>query len=608
MKRKLTAVLLALCMVLGMLPMTALAAWMYNDTEYTPGDTIDVDGTKYYAQEGVTVPETPSVGDTLTYYSADKAQSITLTWAADNPAGEVTHDDTHSVTWTDNSNGTHTSACGTADCNYQPVTEEHTFENGVCTKCDAAETVIPAEKVTVTFNVNAPEGAAAPEAPEAQEIDKDGVLNTVPELTLEGYTFKGWATAQDATEADVTAETTFAETTTVYAVWEKVAVIEAEVTGETAAVETIEPSAIAGVETVVISLPDTADETVKTVEVSGSAFKTVADTENNGASAKGLDVSTGTGKVELDAETVKEISALVTNDTDKVALKIEGTTAPTEAPAEVGAAAKYVEVNLTVNGESVATKDSQLTGSVKVSVKMNLTINSATQKLVLWFIDGLTATEVEGAAYANGMVSWTTKHFSTYAAEVVEKTVDKDEYYELEVVQAAGATIEASCEGETDANGYYKAGSVVTGTVTFAEGKTGKVTVNGTEVTVDEDGGFTATIVGPKTTITAVVEDATPPAEELEVEKDTSDAKLDSYTLTGLTEGETFAYYIQNTEGTKVTSGSFTIAAETFTQAVEKGFTYRVWTISSKVSAVQVWNGEITGFTGYYDSNPETFE
>ena len=145
----------------------------------------------------------------------------------------------------------------------------------------------------------------------------------------------------------------------------------------------------------------------------------------------------------------------MTNDTDKVALKIEGTTAPTEAPAEVGAAAKYVEVNLTVNGESVATKDSQLTGSVKVSVKMNLTINSATQKLVLWFIDGLTATEVEGAAYANGMVSWTTKHFSTYAAEVVEKTVDKDEYYELEVVQAAGATIEASCEGETDANGYY---------------------------------------------------------------------------------------------------------------------------------------------------------
>ena len=66
MKKKLTAILLTLCLVLGMLPMSALAAWYYGDKEVTfsGGVGTDADGNKYY----VTSSEHTEGVDTLDYY------------------------------------------------------------------------------------------------------------------------------------------------------------------------------------------------------------------------------------------------------------------------------------------------------------------------------------------------------------------------------------------------------------------------------------------------------------------------------------------------------------------------------------------------------------
>lgn len=84
MKKKLTAVLLTLCMVVGLLPMSALAAWYKDDVKTdvpdtaAKGDKITVDGTEYYVFDVI-------AEDTLTYYSNSDGTGTkgTLTWKAD---------------------------------------------------------------------------------------------------------------------------------------------------------------------------------------------------------------------------------------------------------------------------------------------------------------------------------------------------------------------------------------------------------------------------------------------------------------------------------------------------------------------------------------------
>lgn len=81
MKKKLAAVLLTLCMVSGMLPMCAFAAW-YKDTVKTDvpddakkGDVITVDGNQYYVYDIVEQ-------DTLTVRDAN-GKEVTLTKVSD---------------------------------------------------------------------------------------------------------------------------------------------------------------------------------------------------------------------------------------------------------------------------------------------------------------------------------------------------------------------------------------------------------------------------------------------------------------------------------------------------------------------------------------------
>lgn len=84
MKKKLTAILLTLCMVLGMLPMSVLAAWYHNDAEVTlSGKTVEVDGNTYYILADI--PENPGENDVIDYYeyyAGDYRWAGRLTWKA----------------------------------------------------------------------------------------------------------------------------------------------------------------------------------------------------------------------------------------------------------------------------------------------------------------------------------------------------------------------------------------------------------------------------------------------------------------------------------------------------------------------------------------------
>lgn len=271
MKRKLTAVLLTLCMVLGMLPMTALAAEtdpafaIVNSTEqfagkaynslYTGSVALEKDasaantwnivpgtdgkltkittewtefhGTNADEQTGFYVPISipKTVGD------QEISKMVLNGTKADGTAEEKTYTgDALTAAFSDNSN----SACyvvfhlgKTAEAaQAKSVTVKLTYGSGAETTYTfkAAEglfeTTAPVT-FTVTFDVNAPSGVTEnlPQAPDAVEFESEGTLTTIPTLTLAGYTFIGWATTADATEADVTESTTFSENTTLYAVW-----------------------------------------------------------------------------------------------------------------------------------------------------------------------------------------------------------------------------------------------------------------------------------------------------------------------------------------------------------------------------------------------------
>lgn len=84
MKKKLTAILLTLCMVLGMLPMSAFAVWKMGDEEITlNGKTFEVDGNTYYILADI--PENPGENDVIDYYEyyADNYRYVgQLTWTA----------------------------------------------------------------------------------------------------------------------------------------------------------------------------------------------------------------------------------------------------------------------------------------------------------------------------------------------------------------------------------------------------------------------------------------------------------------------------------------------------------------------------------------------
>lgn len=163
MKKRLLAVLLALCLALGTLPLSVLAA------EYTA------------TMNGKEITVTTDADNRVTVSDTDLNQYYTFTFVAGSGG------DADKVTYYEKSTG---------------VTGE------------LALTPKAAAKITVTFNA----GEGATVTPASKELEAGAAIGELPTPVKEGFTFSGWFTAAEGGEA-VTAETTFSESAAIYAQW-----------------------------------------------------------------------------------------------------------------------------------------------------------------------------------------------------------------------------------------------------------------------------------------------------------------------------------------------------------------------------------------------------
>lgn len=161
MKKKLTAILLTLCMVLGMLPMSAFAAWKTDsDKDVTWGGPVTIDGDQYYSlkvdgsQYYIFGNAAPGITDPVNYYSYSNSEFKKV----------------GIVKWVENQEKTYT------------ITFK--YDDGVT------------KDLTVKTNAN-------------------GTV-TLPEKPIrDGYNFAGWYNGDE----EVTASTVFTADTTVTAKW-----------------------------------------------------------------------------------------------------------------------------------------------------------------------------------------------------------------------------------------------------------------------------------------------------------------------------------------------------------------------------------------------------
>lgn len=369
MKKRLAAVLLTLCMVIGALPLAALAA-TYEGTD-AQGNKVTI------TTDDATGKVTKVDGDANTYYQYD----------------DVLTGDTD-------------------------IFHYYTYE-GVEGTLNV--TLVKAQTYTVTFNVNAPadlpEGVTAPAAPAEQTVEEGKTATEPAALELEGYKFVGWTTTAPETEAKVLFDFTTAITadTTLYAVWEKVA--EATVTvvpnqdgSASATVDEITNEAVEQLKDGdIVNIPATTEEgnaTAVDVTISKNNMAQLAKTEMP------VDIETDRGTVSLPAADVAKLA-----EQDGVVLTIG---AEQEAPADVAVpegatASKVVDVSLTnTAGEPIAEEGNTLGLNITVSVKVELTIGTGKQAAV-WYKPATGALVAQtGVKYTNGLISWLASHFSEY--------------------------------------------------------------------------------------------------------------------------------------------------------------------------------------------------
>lgn len=204
MTKKLLASLLALCLLVGMLPLSAaageIAVTNLTITEATPGNAVDgkVIITVTVAVEPADALEFVKVtcGEGENKKTATKGEGSTWTLEVDEPTGS---DATYTFT--------------------ASISDDTTYED----KTSSEKTVtVPAKvteppKITITPNANY-EGASVIAG---IEITQGGTLTTLPAApTREGYTCDGWFTAATG-GTEVTTSTTFNANTTIYAHWTK---------------------------------------------------------------------------------------------------------------------------------------------------------------------------------------------------------------------------------------------------------------------------------------------------------------------------------------------------------------------------------------------------
>lgn len=232
MKKRLLAVLLALCLALGTLPLSVLAA---EFTAALGGKVVTVDTTAKTVKDGdqdVTDYYFIFDNDTVKYYQgADGGSAQTLTL---NPLYTVTFN---------NNDGTETPAASTAKGNSQktvaepaaPAREGYTFSKWTTAADGGNDITFPytpaadvtlyaqwtenaAKTFTVTFETNGGSAVAA------QTVESGKTAAKPADPTKEGSTFGGWFTDADCTAAfDFTKAIT--ANTTVYAKWNAVKTI-----------------------------------------------------------------------------------------------------------------------------------------------------------------------------------------------------------------------------------------------------------------------------------------------------------------------------------------------------------------------------------------------
>ena len=364
MKKRIAAVLLTLCMVIGALPLAALAATYKGTDSQGKEVTITTDDT--------TGKVTSVDGDSNTYYRYD----------------DVLTGDTD-------------------------IFHYYTY-NGVEGALNV--TLVKAKTYTVTFNVNLPEGVTVEvTAPEAQTVEEGKNATEPAALELEGYKFAGWATDEAGKNAfDFT--TAITADTTLYAVWEKVVEIDAtpivengvaksEVTVSAEKAEEIKNDATTQV-VAIAATSENQDSTAVEVSVSKDTMAQLA------ATKKAVDIQTDRGTISLPAADVAKLA-----DQEGVVLSIG---AEQEAPADVAVpegatASKVVDVSLTnAAGDPIAEEGNTLGLNITVSVKVELTIGTD-KKAAVWYKPATGALVAQtGVKYNNGLISWLASHFSEY--------------------------------------------------------------------------------------------------------------------------------------------------------------------------------------------------
>lgn len=365
MKKRIAAVLLTLCMVIGALPLAALAATYEGTDEQGNKVTITTDDT---TGKVISVD-----GDKDTYYQFD----------------DVLKGDTDVF-------------------NYYTLGGVEGFLN---------VTLVKAKTYTVTFNVNLPEGVTANvTAPGAQTVEEGKTATEPAALELEGYKFAGWATDAAGTAA-FNFTTAITADTTLYAVWEKVVEIEAtpvvgedgvaksEVTVPAEKAEEIKNDATIQV-VVIAATSENQDSTAVEVSVSKNNMAQLA------ATKKAVDIQTDRGTISLPAADVAKLA-----DQEGVVLSIgAGQEAPADVAVPEGAtASKVVDVSLTnIAGDPIAAEGNDLGLKITVSVKVELTIADGKQAAV-WYKPATGALVAQtGVKYNNGLISWLASHFSEY--------------------------------------------------------------------------------------------------------------------------------------------------------------------------------------------------
>lgn len=383
MKKRLAAVLLTLCMVIGALPLAALAA-TYEGTD-AQGNKVTI------TTDDATGKVTNVDGDSNTYYQYD----------------DVLIGDTD-------------------------VFNYYTLE-GVEGSLNV--TLVKAKTYSVTFNVNLPEGVTTDvTAPDAQTVEEGKTATEPAALELKGYKFAGWATDATGTAAfDFT--TAITADTILYAVWEKVVEIKAtpvvdngvaksEVTVPAEKAEEIKNDS--SIQVVVIAATSQ-DENSAAVEVSVSKENMA----QLAATEKSVDIKTDRGTISLPAADVAKLA-----DQEGVVLSI-GTEqdASTDVVVPEGAtASKVVEVSLTnTAGDSIAAEGNTLGLNITVSVKVELNITSGKQAAV-WYKPATGALVPQtGVKYANSLISWIANHFSEYVfGDTTVTTPDDVEVQDVE--------------------------------------------------------------------------------------------------------------------------------------------------------------------------------